>query len=336
MAESKRVPNFTQAEKTYLINLISQKYGKILEDKKTNRTSVDEKKEVWKEIEERFNASGPMVCFRNADSLRWLYENKKKELRKKLGEEKKQRHLTGGGTMPLIVIDDLDKILMSVLNEKCLTGIQSRFDCDDEDEEMPIIMQSAQSGDYVFEFVPDTGEDRDENVAEQNEKENFSLVQTDVQKIGNVKKIKNPNTSINNNNINVYSVDNIETETTSGTPAWKKFKTDNLKLPLNSALRCTGRSGETPTSKPTNRRRPMINRALTTSDISEKYNLLLDRRLTLLEKQLGQHEENAKFQKEEQKLKQQPSKILWSAVNPGTQLRRLKENIKFHLIIFEF
>ncbi|CAG9772169.1 unnamed protein product [Ceutorhynchus assimilis] len=67
-------------------------------------------------------------------------------------------------------------------------GIQSGFDCDDEDEEMPINMQSAQSGDYGFEFVPNTGEeDRDEDETEHNQKENLSLVQTDVQKIGNVK-----------------------------------------------------------------------------------------------------------------------------------------------------
>lgn len=52
-----------------------------------------------------------------------------------------------------------------------------------------------------------------------------------------------------------------------------------------------------------NRRRPILNRALTTSDISEKYNLILDKRLAILEKQLASHDDITRFQQEEQKLK---------------------------------
>lgn len=52
-----------------------------------------------------------------------------------------------------------------------------------------------------------------------------------------------------------------------------------------------------------NRRRPILNRALTTSNISEKYNVVLDKRLAILEKQLASHDDIIRFQQEEQKLK---------------------------------
>lgn len=51
------------------------------------------------------------------------------------------------------------------------------------------------------------------------------------------------------------------------------------------------------------RRRSIITRALITSNISDKYNLILNKRLALLNKQLVCRDENTKFQKEEQKLK---------------------------------
>lgn len=54
----KRVPNFTQGEKLFLLKLISEKYAAVLEDKRTNKISLDQKKNIWKEIE----SDGPMVC----------------------------------------------------------------------------------------------------------------------------------------------------------------------------------------------------------------------------------------------------------------------------------
>lgn len=149
--DAKRVPNFTFQEKQYLINLISEKYASIIEDKKTNRTSIDEKKEVWNKIEKEFNASGPIVAYRSVDSLRRMYENKKKELRKKLGEEKRQRFQTGGGSMTPIVLDTLDKILIEILNEKCLIGLTNQFDCDAEEADIEI-----GTGDYEFIFDKDS------------------------------------------------------------------------------------------------------------------------------------------------------------------------------------
>lgn len=90
---------------------------------------------------------------------------------------------------------------------------------------------------------------------------------------------------------------------------WKKLKVQNLKRPISSALKNQEKLSpscepdSTPRVRSANRRRPVLTRALTTSDISEKYNLLLDKRLIFINKQLSQQEEQANFQKEEQKLK---------------------------------
>lgn len=43
----KRIPNFTPQEKQHLINLLSQKYQNKIEDKNTNRTTVEKKHRTW-------------------------------------------------------------------------------------------------------------------------------------------------------------------------------------------------------------------------------------------------------------------------------------------------
>lgn len=55
-SETKRVPNFSPLEKQFFINLIATKYADVLEGKKANRTSMDMKNRVWKQIEGKFNS----------------------------------------------------------------------------------------------------------------------------------------------------------------------------------------------------------------------------------------------------------------------------------------
>lgn len=141
--ETKRVPNFSPAEKQFLINLIAKKYAGVLEDKKTNRVSIADKNTAWKQIEEEFNSSGPLICYRNAESLRRLYENRKKDLRKKMAEERKQRFATGGGIMPVVKTDDTDEILISIVNKKSVEGIENKFDNDADFTAISSKFQSA-------------------------------------------------------------------------------------------------------------------------------------------------------------------------------------------------
>ncbi|KAG5874809.1 hypothetical protein JTB14_004756 [Gonioctena quinquepunctata] len=120
---------------------------------------------------------------------------------------------------------------MSILNEKCLTGLQNPFDCDG-DQETPI---DTQSENYEFEFIHDT---EDEGGDEENPRKNLSQ-----------NKVKNFGSNFEKNALQKKNELDETSESGSGTHAWKKLKSDNLKLPLNSALHCAGPSGVMPTTK---------------------------------------------------------------------------------------
>lgn len=52
MAEiRKRQPNFSGKEKFELFSIIHNKYGKIIENKLTDKVSMSEKELAWKDIE---------------------------------------------------------------------------------------------------------------------------------------------------------------------------------------------------------------------------------------------------------------------------------------------
>lgn len=126
------MPNFSDFEKRLLIQIISNKYAGILESKKTDKSSVFQKDQTWKKIEQDFNATSSANVYRNATCLKKFYENRKKLLRKTLANEKKEVMLTGGGPPPKIKRDDCDELLMAFINRKTLTGLENPFD-DDSD-----------------------------------------------------------------------------------------------------------------------------------------------------------------------------------------------------------
>nr|CAI5870007.1 unnamed protein product [Callosobruchus analis] len=86
---TKRIPNFSPGEKTSLMRIIL-KQANIIESKTTNKVSIDYKSEAWKQITNEFNSTAPILCYRTAQQLKRLYENKKKDLRKKLAENKQE------------------------------------------------------------------------------------------------------------------------------------------------------------------------------------------------------------------------------------------------------
>lgn len=179
----KRIPNFTAQEKEILMRIICEKYGKILEDKQTNRVSLEEKGQIWKRIEEEFNSVAPTVCFRNFDQLKRLYENKKKELRKKIAEHKKQQYLTGGGTPPpKLQLDPIEELLILIINEKTVSGFHSDFDSDVITEESTnkrkkIDHKISDDEEQIYEFHPTELSDALFSVIEtENEVRYFSVV----------------------------------------------------------------------------------------------------------------------------------------------------------------
>lgn len=131
--------------------IIANKYGAILEDKKTDRSSSANKENAWQNIEREFNASSTTTTYRSRTSLKKCYENRKKELRKTVAEEYKQTMLTGGGPLPKIKKDETDDLLMSIINKKTLVGLENPFD---DDVEVAVIQANKDiNSDIVFEYV---------------------------------------------------------------------------------------------------------------------------------------------------------------------------------------
>lgn len=150
MEEKKRSCNFTNTEKKFLFQLIADKHGRVLEDKKTDRASLAKREETWKLIENEFNAVSPSNMYRGADSLKKLYSNKKKEVRKRVAEEKREALLTGGGPAPKIIKtdDEIDNILLSIMNEKTVYGLTNPYDCDNT----PTVASSTNDASIEFLF----------------------------------------------------------------------------------------------------------------------------------------------------------------------------------------
>lgn len=124
-----RTPNFTPGEKECLFHLVAE-YADVLEDKLTNRTSIKQKNLTWEKISTEFNIRAPIVCRRTTEQLKRLYENKKKVLRKKSAEYKRESFLTGGGPPAEVKWDPTDEILLRIINEKSIKGLNSQYDSD--------------------------------------------------------------------------------------------------------------------------------------------------------------------------------------------------------------
>ncbi|KAF5275533.1 hypothetical protein FQR65_LT16600 [Abscondita terminalis] len=157
-----RVPNFSASEKLRLLRMIADKYASIIEDKKTDRASAEKKLKAWYQITNEFNATSVTSVFRSLASLKKCYENRKKELRKTVADERKETTLTGGGPPPKIKKDETDDILISIINEKTLVGIKNPFD--DDAEESVIAYTADEPSTYEAEFyLVDEGDDCLEN-----------------------------------------------------------------------------------------------------------------------------------------------------------------------------
>ncbi|KAJ8915275.1 hypothetical protein NQ315_014783 [Exocentrus adspersus] len=247
MEDRKRSHNFTSTEKSFLFRLIAEKYAAVLEDKKTDRASVEKRDSAWKRIEIDFNAVNPSNIFRSANILKKFYCNKKKDIRKKIAEEKKDVLLTGGGPPTKIFKpdDEADAILLSIVNEKTLHGLPNPFDSDVQTHDSDEIHDATE---YPVDLEYE---------------------------------LSNPNLEDNVKNINQ---DSTLKDTSLN---WKSHTPADLRTTKNPVLEV---SENTP-SRTSGRRPTTAVKTLTSSHVAEKYNILLDRRLVLVEQQIEQGKE---------------------------------------------
>lgn len=92
------------------------------------------KKTAWEKVALDFNSMSPGMAQRSVDSLKKFYNNQKEQLRKRLGNEQKEIYRTGGGAPPPPPErDGADKILISIVSEKTLYGVQDSVAPYDDD-----------------------------------------------------------------------------------------------------------------------------------------------------------------------------------------------------------
>ncbi|KNC22709.1 hypothetical protein FF38_07250 [Lucilia cuprina] len=111
--ENRRSANFSEGEKTTLINLVYQ-YKTVLENKKTDAASNQKKAEVWAKVAEKFNAASGRSP-RDASNLRSKYDDLKKNLRKKIGNNQREIYKTGGGSAIINNLSSDEEILLSLI-----------------------------------------------------------------------------------------------------------------------------------------------------------------------------------------------------------------------------
>ncbi|KAJ8913083.1 hypothetical protein NQ315_006584 [Exocentrus adspersus] len=280
-----RSSNFTAKEKEILFSLV-MKYKNVVENKKTDQVSVGEKVAAWQKITAEFNAVAPNLCTRSTESLKKFYDNKKKEVRKRVAEEKKEIYATGGGTKKDVPIDSSQDLLLSIINTKTVFGLYNPSDSDNnihkqncEENVVEFQLEADVSGTQMSEW------DETETEVETAPTENLGTQQ------GNL-------------------------ENQQGKQQWKK--PSSLKSPISSNLKRPGDSRDlqdTPcTSKKTplssNRRRPTTTvRALSSSHLSEKYELLMDKRLVIADYEKRKLENDLDMQRVEHNLKVELLKI---------------------------
>ncbi|XP_064463408.1 myb/SANT-like DNA-binding domain-containing protein 3 [Ornithodoros turicata] len=95
---AKRAPNFTASELSLLLDLVD-KYKSVIENKKTDGKTVQQKSVAWVKLATEFNAQSA-VHTRDADQLRRCFENQKKKSRKEIARHRYAVFATGGGPPP--------------------------------------------------------------------------------------------------------------------------------------------------------------------------------------------------------------------------------------------
>lgn len=84
-----RCSNFSSQEKNILIHII-EKHQDIIECKKTDKVSVQEREKVWEGIAQEFNEIVLAEPIRTSRQLKMCYENLKRRIRKEVyGDEQK-------------------------------------------------------------------------------------------------------------------------------------------------------------------------------------------------------------------------------------------------------
>lgn len=124
-----RQANFSADEVDVLLKTISN-FKNIIENKKTDAITWQQKDNAWDKITTQFNSSSGK-CLRNKKSLRAKYEDLKKAVKKKLANNRMELFKTGGGQAQTKNLTNVEEQMLSML-PSMIHGLSSPWDCDRE------------------------------------------------------------------------------------------------------------------------------------------------------------------------------------------------------------
>ncbi|KYQ53572.1 UPF0439 protein C9orf30 like protein [Trachymyrmex zeteki] len=104
--------HYTTLEKKILIEIL-KKYSNVIENKKTDSTTLKEKDKTWNIITEEYNSSSNVTEERSIQQLKKLWANMKATQRNILTKERQARLGTGGGPEEKVPEIDPDIALVS-------------------------------------------------------------------------------------------------------------------------------------------------------------------------------------------------------------------------------
>nr|CAI5854268.1 unnamed protein product [Callosobruchus analis] len=115
--DKKRGPNYTEKEKSLLLNLVYEFKDSIV---------WKDKDQAWEKITRLFNSQTTEYP-RTKESLRKFYDNVKKYLRKDVARDKREIYKTGGGVRERNNNDTTRDILLDIVNTKSIFGLNTQF-----------------------------------------------------------------------------------------------------------------------------------------------------------------------------------------------------------------
>lgn len=126
MNEQKR-KNFGQDEKNQIFSIIAKHKG-VIECKKTDAVSTQEKNKAWESIAEEYNCSSG-ASQRTVTQLKSFYKNAKSNLKKNIAANRASIFRTGGGSQEHH-LDENDTLLSIVVPQTF--SIENSFDSSSE------------------------------------------------------------------------------------------------------------------------------------------------------------------------------------------------------------
>jgi len=129
--ESKRRPNFSEAEKEALVDGVADNYDALV-GKFSAKLSGQRKDELWKEILAKVNVVNHITLTRSLDEIKKKFQGLKKDVKAKESSNRREINKTGGGMANIVSHDRLGQRILQCIPEVVIGGILGGVDTSSE------------------------------------------------------------------------------------------------------------------------------------------------------------------------------------------------------------